>query len=149
MSWFTEIISSGVDKIVDSVGNAIDKNFTSDHERMAMQNELEKIRLQAKLDAAKLEMEAESKMDEEVTKRWQSDMQSDDPAAKKVRPYSLVYMLLFMTVIILSDSVELLAFDVKDAYVGLIETLLVTMVVAYFGSRGLEKWQKIKYYGNK
>ena len=144
MSWFTDIISTGVDKVVDSVGNAIDKNMTTDHERMQMQNELEKIRLQAKLDAAKLEAEAESKMDEEVTKRWQADMQGDDPAAKKVRPYSLVYMLFLMTVIILGDSVQLLQFEVKDSYISLVETLLVTMVVAYFGSRGIEKVSQIK-----
>lgn len=144
MTWFSEIISSGVDKLIDSVGNAIDKNFTSDLEKLQMRNELEKIQLQAKLDAAKLELEAESRMDDEVTKRWQSDMSSDDPAAKKVRPYSLVYMLMFMTVIIISDSVEYLGFEVKESYIGLIETLLVTMVVAYFGSRGLEKWAKIR-----
>lgn len=144
MSWFTDIISTGVDKVVDSVGNAIDKNMTTDHERMQMQNELEKIRLQAKLDAAKLEAEAESKMDEEVTKRWQADMQGDDPAAKKVRPYSLVYMLFLMTVIILGDSIQLLQFEVKDSYISLVETLLVTMVVAYFGSRGIEKVSQIK-----
>ena len=144
MSWFTDIISTGVDKVVDSVGNAIDKNMTTDHERMQMQNELEKIRLQAKLDAAKLEAEAESKMDEEVTKRWQADMQGDDPAAKKVRPYSLVYMLFLMTVIVLGDSIQLLQFEVKDSYISLVETLLVTMVVAYFGSRGIEKVTQIK-----
>lgn len=144
MSWFTDIISTGVDKVVDSVGNAIDKNMTTDHERMQMQNELEKIRLQAKLDAAKLEAEAESKMDEEVTKRWQADMQGDDPAAKKVRPYSLVYMLFLMTVIVLGDSIQLLQFEVKDSYISLVETLLVTMVVAYFGSRGIEKVSQIK-----
>ena len=144
MSWFTDIISTGVDKVVDSVGNAIDKNMTTDHERMQMQNELEKIRLQAKLDAAKLEAEAESKMDEEVTKRWQADMQGDDPAAKKVRPYSLVYMLFLMTIIVLGDSIQLLQFEVKDSYISLIETLLVTMVVAYFGSRGIEKVTQIK-----
>ena len=144
MSWFTDIISTGVDKVVDSVGNAIDKNMTTDHERMQMQNELEKIRLQAKLDAAKLEAEAESKMDEEITKRWQADMQSDDPAAKKVRPYSLVYMIFLMTIIVLGDSIQLLQFEVKDSYISLIETLLVTMVVAYFGSRGIEKVTQIK-----
>ena len=85
-----------------------------------------------------------SKMDEEVTKRWQADMQGDDPAAKKVRPYSLVYMLFLMTVIVLGDSIQLLQFEVKDSYISLVETLLVTMVVAYFGSRGIEKVSQIK-----
>ena len=142
MSWFTEIISGGVDKIVDSVGNAIDKNFTTDHERMKMQNELEAIKLQAKLSAAKLEQEAEIKLSEEVSKRWQADMQSDEPLAKKVRPLSLVYLLLFMSIIIMADSIEPIAFDVKEAYVDLIQVLLLTVFAAYFGGRTIEKLKR-------
>lgn len=144
MSWFTDILSSGVDKIVDSVGNAIDKNLTTDHERLQMQNDLEKIRLQAKLDAAKLEQEAEAKMDAEITARWQADMSSDEPIAKKVRPYGLIYMLGMMTLVAILDSVTSIAFDVKPAYINLIEAVLITMVVAYYGSRGFEKITKYK-----
>ena len=144
MSWFTEIISGGVDKIVDSVGNAIDKNFTTDHERMKMQNDLEKIKLEAKLSAAKLEAEAEAKMEEEISKRWQADMQSDEPLAKKVRPLSLVYLLLFMSIIIMADSIEPISFDVKEAYVDLIQVLLLTVFAAYFGGRTIEKLKRNK-----
>jgi len=139
MGWFSDIISGGVDKIVDSVGNAVDKVFTSDEERLKLQNELEKIRLEAKLSAAKMEQEAEAKMEEEISKRWQADMSSDEPMAKKVRPLSLIYLLFFMSLIIVTDSVEILAFDVKESYVDLIQILLLTVFAAYFGSRGLEK----------
>jgi hypothetical protein len=142
MSWFTEIISGGVDKIVDSVGSAIDKNFTTDHERLQMQNELEKIKLDARLSAAKLEQEAEAKLNEEISKRWVADMSSDEPLAKKVRPLSLVYLLLFMSIIIVSDSIEPLAFDVKESYVDLIQILLLTVFAAYFGGRTLEKMKR-------
>ena len=49
-----------------------------------------------------------------------------------------------MTVIILGDSITGLAFDVKESYVDLIQTLLVTVFVAYFGSRGIEKVATIR-----
>ena len=144
MSWFTELFSGGVDKVVSSVGEAADRLITSDEERLTLKNELILINAKAQLDGQKQIIEGEQKLEEEITKRWQTDMQSDDPAAKKVRPYSLVYMLLFMSVIIITDSINTVGFDVKQPYIDLIEALLVTMVIAYFGSRGLEKWTALR-----
>ncbi len=47
MSWISDIFSSSASSIVDSVGTAIDKLVTSDEERLALQNELVKIKLDA------------------------------------------------------------------------------------------------------
>lgn len=144
MSWFTDLFSSGVDKVISSVGEAADRLITSDEERLKLHNELALINLKATLDAQRQADEAEHRLEEEVTERWKSDMQADDPMAKKVRPFSLVYLLLFISIIILTDSIEGFAFDVKESYVDLIETLLVTVFVAYFGSRGIEKVSLIR-----
>ena len=81
---------------------------------------------------------------QEITKRWESDNQQESWLPRNVRPITLLYLLGFVSIIILSDSKETWAFDVKDGYISLLETLLVTVVVAYFGSRGVEKYQKIK-----
>ena len=35
-------------------------------------------------------------------------------------------------------------FEVKDTYITLLSSLLLTVIVAYFGSRGIEKYHKIK-----
>ena len=43
-----------------------------------------------------------------------------------------------MTLFIVFDSVDLL-FDMNAAWIDLLQTLLVTVYVAYFGSRGAEK----------
>ena len=48
MSWFTDIVSGGVDKVVDSVAGGLDNLFTSDDERLKAQNMLEQIRSQMK-----------------------------------------------------------------------------------------------------
>ena len=48
MSWFSDIISGGVDKVVDSVGKAADNLFTSDDERERNRNLLEQIKNQLK-----------------------------------------------------------------------------------------------------
>jgi len=44
MSWFGDIVTSGVDKVVDSVAGGLDKLFTSDEERLKAKNVLEQIR---------------------------------------------------------------------------------------------------------
>ena len=48
-----------------------------------------------------------------------------------------------MVLLILLDSLEI-AFDVGEEWVQLLQTLLVTVYIAYFGSRGAEKFQSIK-----
>jgi hypothetical protein len=43
-----------------------------------------------------------------------------------------------MTLYIVLDSLQMV-FDMKEAWIDLLQTLLVTVYVAYFGSRGAEK----------
>lgn len=81
---------------------------------------------------------------QEISKRWSADMTSDSWLSKNVRPLVLIYLIVFMSLIIVSDSKTGWGFDVNDGYIKLLESLLITVVVAYFGSRGVEKFQKIK-----
>jgi len=81
---------------------------------------------------------------QEVTKRWSSDMQSDSWLSKNVRPLTLMFLILFTSIIILTDSKTEWNFEVRESYVQLLESLLLTVIVAYFGSRGMEKYKKIK-----
>jgi len=76
---------------------------------------------------------------EEVTKRWSADAKSDSMLSKNIRPAVLAFLITFMSFIIVSDSIDAWSFDVKDAYITLIEGLLLTTIIAYFGSRGTEK----------
>jgi hypothetical protein len=80
---------------------------------------------------------------EEVSKRWASDMTSDSWLSKNVRPLTLLYLLLIMTVLVIGDSIEN-TFKVDSVWVDLIKSLLISVVLAYFGSRGFEKYTKIK-----
>ena len=143
MRWFTDILANGVDKIVDSVGNAIDKNITTDHERLKAHNELEKIKLEAAMSAARLESEVIAKAEDAVSARWAADMNADEPIAKKVRPYSLIYLLVVVTLLAVLDG-NLIGFEVKEAYTSIFQALLMLVFGAYFGSRGLEKIAQIR-----
>ena len=75
---------------------------------------------------------------ENVSKRWESDMKSDSWLSKNTRPLTLIYLTLASTILIVIDSFHTM-FDVDTAWVELLKTLLITVYVAYFGSRGAEK----------
>ena len=132
MSWFSTMLSGGVDKIVDSVGTAVDKIVTSDEERLILKNELIKIQLEAKQKQDELEVQFE----QQITDRWKSD--NEHFITRLVRPLSVVFMLVLFGMIVLLDG-NVGMFLVNPAYVPVIENLLVTMIFAYFGSRGAEK----------
>ena len=75
---------------------------------------------------------------ESISSRWQYDMQSDSWLSKNTRPLTLIYLTICMTLFISFDSVGI-AFEMDIAWIELLKTLLVTVYVAYFGSRGAEK----------
>ena len=57
MSFITDLFSSGASSLVDSVGNAIDKNTTTTAERMALTNEERKAEYQYNIDNRKIDLE--------------------------------------------------------------------------------------------
>ena len=77
-----------------------------------------------------------------ISSRWQSDMKSDSWLSKNTRPMALIFLTLAMTIFIILDSTVLL--EIKTGWVSLLEALLLTVYVAYFGSRGAEKITKIR-----
>tara|TARA_Y100000589_G_C27111637_1_gene612478 strand:- start:171 stop:620 length:450 start_codon:yes stop_codon:yes gene_type:complete len=77
-----------------------------------------------------------------ISNRWASDMSSDSWLSKNTRPMTLIFLTLAMTIFIVLDSTILL--EIKTGWVSLLEALLITVYVAYFGSRGAEKITKIK-----
>ena len=80
---------------------------------------------------------------QEVSKRWQADMKSDSWLSKNTRPLTLVFLTVAMVLLIFIDSTGL-DFDVDSGWVDLLKSLLITVYVAYFGSRGAEKFKTIQ-----
>ena len=78
----------------------------------------------------------------EVSSRWRADMKSDSWLSKNTRPLALVFLTASAVLMMIVDSFHL-QFDVDESWINLLKTLLVTVYVAYFGSRGAEKITKI------
>ena len=135
MNWLS-IFSGGIDKVVDSVFNGIDELVTSDEEKLALKNEL----IKAKMEAEKQARIDASAYEQEITKRWVSD--NEHIYTRLVRPVSFSMVLALFGSVVLTDG-NIGEFTVNPSYIPVIETLLVTMVISYFGSRGIEKVSKV------
>jgi hypothetical protein len=79
---------------------------------------------------------------QEVSKRWDSDMTSDSWLSKNVRPLMLIFLTVSSLFLIILDSLEI-EFFVSTEWVDLLKSLLITTYVAYFGSRGINKYKYI------
>lgn len=75
---------------------------------------------------------------QEVSKRWNSDMNSDSWLSKNVRPLSLAFLTVSLFVYVILDS-ALDSFVVSEQWVSLLGNLLMLVYGGYFGARTLEK----------
>ena len=80
---------------------------------------------------------------QEVSKRWSRDMASESWLSKNTRPMTLIFLTISMVCLILLDSFNI-DFSIDSSWVDLLKSLLVTVYVAYYGSRGAEKFKSIK-----
>jgi len=130
------LFTGGVDKVVDGVMGGLDALFTSDEERLAAKKALEQVKTDAKLKQEELSLEFER----EITKRWTSD--NEHFVTRLVRPISYISVLGLFGVVVLADG-NIGEFRINEAYIPVLETLMITMTLAYFGGRSTEKAVKI------
>lgn len=135
MSIVSKIITNSIDGIVDNIAKGLDELFTSDEERLSLKNKLEQIRLESKLKSVDLA----NKHEKEITKRWISD--NENVITRIVRPLIVIWSFILLTSVMLFDG-NLGEFTVKEAYLPMLETIVTTCVIAYMGSRGIEKVTK-------
>ena len=68
-------------------------------------------------------------------------MSSDSWLSKNTRPLALLFLTLATTIFITLDSWTDMV--INNLWIDLLKTLLITVYVAYFGSRGMEKVKNI------
>ena len=78
---------------------------------------------------------------QEVTKRWESDLKSDNKLSKTVRPLTLIFMTVSLILFIFLDSV-FVKFNFDEVHIETLKQLCSVVFVAYFGGRSYEKTRK-------
>tara|TARA_Y100001938_G_C8084268_1_gene430978 strand:+ start:1107 stop:1493 length:387 start_codon:yes stop_codon:yes gene_type:complete len=115
---------------IEKIGDVVDKLSTSDEERMEAKRMMKQILL-----------DAEAKGQEQVTRRWEADMKSDNWLSKNIRPLICIFLTAMFIIISIFDG-NLGEFVISPAYIPIYQTLLITVYGAYFAGRSIEKIRK-------
>ena len=118
--------------VIKEVGDVIDKLTTTDEEKLLIKKQVQEIMNKANADA-----------ENQITRRWESDMKSDSWLSKNTRPLALIFLSVMAISFIWVDSHEEISFTVEQEWIALLKQLLTTVYIAYFGSRGMEKFKTI------
>lgn len=78
----------------------------------------------------------------EISRRWSSDMASDSFLSKNIRPMSLMFLTVSTVLLIYLDSFDINV-EVPGEWIELLKSLLLGVYIAYFGSRGVEKFKSM------
>ena len=136
------LLGSG-SKIVDVVGDMLPDSGVLGIVKNLIEKEDPKILPPEDKEKALKLLELDQIELQEISKRWASDMKSDSWLSKNTRPLTLIYLTVVTSLYITLDALDI-AFDIDESWVELLKPLLVTIYVAYFGSRGFEKYSSIK-----
>jgi len=128
MKKILQLITGG---LIKDVGKVIDNLTTTDEERLAAKLKIEELLEQADKDAQ-----------DQVTARWQSDMNSDSFLSKNIRPIVLIYLTVIFTILSFFDG-NIGEFKIAEQYIPIFQSLLITVYGAYFVGRTWEKGKKI------
>ena len=120
--------------VIKEVGNVIDKLTTTEEEKLVIKKQIQEILEKADNDAQ-----------EQVSRRWESDMRSDSFLSKNIRPLVLIYLTFVFTVLSFFDG-NVGRFSVAEQYIPIFQSLLITVYGAYFVGR---TWEKAKSIINK
>ena len=120
----TDILSIG--------GKLIDKLIPDPEAKAKAQAELLKMQQDGRL----AELQADNVEAQEISKRWQADMDSDSKLSKNIRPMTLVYILTAYLIFAVGSAFGL---NVNERYVELLGQWGMLIMSAYFGGRTLEK----------
>ena len=125
-----KLFSGGAADLVEGVGGVLDNLTTSKEEK-----------LEAKRKMKQLISDYETKMEQNITDRWTSDMNSDSWLSKNVRPLVLIFLVVSTVLMIFIDA-GTIAFEVEAKWTDLLQLVLITVIGAYFGGRTMEKRKK-------
>tara|TARA_R100000935_G_scaffold32249_1_gene52786 strand:+ start:53 stop:439 length:387 start_codon:yes stop_codon:yes gene_type:complete len=127
MSKLLDILGGGV---IEKLGNVVDNLSTSKEEAMAAKKAIKEVLVRAEANAQ-----------EQVTRRWEADMKSDNWLSKNIRPTICVFLTAMFVVISIFDG-NAGEFTIAPSYVPIYQTLLITVYGAYFAGRSIEKIKK-------
>jgi hypothetical protein len=136
-----EWLSKNAPKVLDVVGDALpDKGVLG-----VIKNIIDgdpDLTIEQKMEYEKLQNDFLIQQEQQISDRWKYDMSSDSWLSKNVRPLTVSALILFLFILIFLDALEI-KFIVKESWISLYETILITAIGGYFVVRSVDKKVKI------
>lgn len=141
-NFFTSLFSSGASSLVESIGEAIDKNFTTDDERLEREVELKKAKMNYSLENKKLDIE-ETKaymQDMNSARENQSRVQESANASwlsKNIQPMlaiGIMFLTFCLYLYVLANEVPQDKKDIIIYILGALTSISVQVASFFFGS---------------
>ena len=105
MSILTNLFSGGASDLIKSVGGVVDNLTTSKDEKSAAKRAMQEILVKA-----------ESKAQEQVSRRWEADMKSDNWLSKNIRPLICIFLTSIFVVLSVFDG-NAGGFVIQESYI--------------------------------
>ena len=120
MNPLKKLLTGGAKETVEAVANVVDKFVQTPEEKEAVRSAIE----------------------QEISKRWNSDMLSDSWLSKNVRPLTLASVMVFLILMTFFEGFGISS--VNERWIGLWEMVSVTVIGGYFAVRTVDKRTRIK-----
>lgn len=159
MAWFSKIFSAVGADLASTVGNVIDELVTSDEEMAISENQKLKIQTAYEVKMRELlvnldrqQAQHEENLEGELTERLKMDMKSDSWLSKNIRPMALIFMTITVAILafatVFNSGLTDEQIEALKIWTSFFTILMGIIYSFYFGSRGIEKIQKIRAAGN-
>jgi hypothetical protein len=132
----------GIDDILTVGMKLVDKLIPDPEAKAQAQLKLAELAQNGEL----AQINAEVANQQEITKRWQSDMSSDSWLSKNIRPLALIAI---FTAYFLFTAMSAFGYNAQESYVNLLGSWGQIVFLAYFGGRTVEKVMEMKKNDNK
>ena len=137
-------LANNAPKVLDTVGDVLPDKGVLGIVKNLIDNDPD-ISIEQRMEYERLHNELLMAQEAEISDRWKHDMSSDSWLSKNVRPLTLISLLLFLFVMIFLDAMEI-KFSIRESWISLYETVLLTAIGGYFVVRSVEKkrlpWEK-------
>jgi uncharacterized membrane protein (DUF106 family) len=143
-NFLTNLFSAGTSSLVEAVGDAIDRNTTSDAERKSLDNEMAKARMQFEIESRTLDLKQyEAAIDDTKDARKNQTLVQDSVNAswmsKNIQPMLAIALVLltfylYWYVIFCAGSIDAQRKDIIVYILGALTTIVTQVVSYFFGS---------------
>ena len=120
MNPLKKLLTGSAKETVEAVANVVDRFVSTPEEKEAVRQSIE----------------------QEISKRWNSDMMSDSWLSKNVRPLTLICVMTFLILMTFFEGFGIT--NVNQSWISLWEMVSVTVIGGYFALRTVDKRTKVK-----